>query len=72
MVIDSGDLIFDAEWLKDQTFGGSPAPKGHYIVDAFNIDRNALLLAPETGGGQTGGSSGNLDDSWTSYADDPL
>lgn len=72
MVDDGGDLIFDPEWLKDQTFGGSPAPKGHYIVEAFNIDRDTLLSNPSTGGGSTGGSSGGVDDSWDNYDDDPL
>lgn len=72
MVDSSGDLIFDAEWLKDQTFGGSPAPKGHFVVDAFDIDRETLRTNPSTGAGGTGGSSGGLDDAWDNYPDDPL
>jgi hypothetical protein len=72
MVDSSGDLIFDAEWLKDQTFGGSPAPKGHFVVEAFNIDRETLRTNPSTGAGGTGGSSGGLDDAWDNYPDDPL
>ena len=72
MVDSSGDLIFDAEWLKDQTFGGSPAPKGHFVVEAFNIDRETLRTNPSTGGGGTGGSSGGLYDAWDNYPDDPL
>ena len=70
MVDSSGDLIFDAEWLKDQTFGGSPAPKGHYVVEAFNIDRETLRTNPEQGGGSAGGSSGGLNDSWDRYPDE--
>jgi len=57
MVDSSGDLIFDAEWLRDQTFGSTPAPKGHYVVDLFNIDRDAILTSPLTSGASTGGSS---------------
>lgn len=67
MVESSGDLIFDADWLKQQTFGSSPAPRGHYVVDAFNIDRDAILNAPDASGGFTGGGgglaeTGNFDD----------
>lgn len=59
MVESSGDLIFDAEWLKDQTFGSSPAPRGHYIVDAFDIARETLRATPTTVTGVWGGSSGS-------------
>lgn len=59
MVESSGDLIFDAEWLKDQTFGSSPAPRGHYIVDAFNIDRETYRSSPTTTTGSVGGSTGS-------------
>ena len=59
MVESSGDLIFDAEWLKDQTFGSTPAPRGHYIVDAFNINRNAIKNSPAGSGGYTGGGGGD-------------
>jgi len=57
MVESSGDLIFDPEWLKDQTFGSSPAPRGHYIVDAFDIDRETLQTNPQNPTGSVGGSS---------------
>tara|TARA_R110002096_G_scaffold163951_4_gene331560 strand:+ start:1330 stop:2319 length:990 start_codon:yes stop_codon:yes gene_type:complete len=60
MVEDQGDLIFDPEWLRDQTFGSSPAARGHYIVDPFNIDRAAILLAPDVSGAYTGSSSGDI------------
>lgn len=63
MVESSGDLIFDAEWLKDQTFGSSPAPRGHYVVDIFNVDRNSILNNPENSGAQTGGGgAGGISD----------
>ena len=57
MVEDAGDLIFDAEWLQDQTFGSSPAARGHYVVDAFNIDRAAIIVDPQSSGITSGGSS---------------
>lgn len=72
MVDSSGDLIFDAEWLKDQTFGGSPAPRGHFIVDVFNIDRATLLASPQTGGGTTGGSGGSFNPIWTTHPDETI
>jgi len=57
MVESSGDLIFDAEWLRDQTFGSTPAGRGHYVVDAFNIDRATILATPSGSGMTSGGSS---------------
>ncbi len=57
MVDSSGDLVFDAEFLRDQSFGSTPAPRGHYIVDIFNIDREAILLDPQSSGATSGGSS---------------
>lgn len=57
MVDDAGDLIFDAELLKDSTFGSSPAARGHYVVGIFNIDRAAILADPLASGGSGGGSS---------------
>jgi hypothetical protein len=57
MVEDTGDLIFDAEWLRDQTFGSSPAARGHYVVDAFDIDRASSLATPSSSGMTSGGSS---------------
>lgn len=59
MVEDAGDLIFDSERLRDNTFGSTPAPRGHYIVDAFSIDRETIRLSPGDSGGTTGGSSGD-------------
>lgn len=58
MVDSSGDLIFDAEWLRDQTFGSTPAARGHYVVNAFSIDRAAILVDPTGSGMTSGGSSG--------------
>jgi len=50
MVDNAGDLIFDAEYLNDFTFGSSPAPKGHYVVDIFKIDRAAIMANPGESG----------------------
>lgn len=57
MVDSSGDLLFDAEFLRDQTFGSTPAPRGHYVVDVFNIDRDANLTTPQASGAFSGGSA---------------
>jgi len=57
MVDSAGDLIFDAEWLRDQTFGSTPAPKGHYVVDIFNIDRGAVITTPTSSGNTSSGSA---------------
>jgi hypothetical protein len=56
MVEDAGDLIFDPEWLRDQTFGSTPSAKGHYTVDIFSIDRDAVIVDPSFSGGLFGGS----------------
>jgi len=34
--------FFDSSILSSIDFGNTPAPKGHYIVDAFDIDRSAV------------------------------
>lgn len=40
--IDSGgNAVFDLQQLNINTFGNTPAPKGHYIIDALNKDRLA-------------------------------
>jgi hypothetical protein len=65
MVEEEGDLIFDPEWLRDQTFGSTPAAKGHYTLDVFNLDRAAVISSPSTSGGIFGGSA-DWDDTWTS------
>jgi len=56
MIEDEGDLIFDPEWLRDQTFGATPAARGHFIMDVFNIDREDGLANPGDWTGKTGGS----------------
>ena len=62
MVEDTGDLLFDAEWLRDQTFGSSPAARGHFVVDAFKIDRATLLADPSNSGTTSGGGSSAIGD----------
>jgi hypothetical protein len=39
---DDGDPMLTWTTLNAQTFGNTPAPQGHYIVDAFRIDRSAV------------------------------
>lgn len=46
----SGDLRFDSPTLKDQTLGNTPAPKGHYIFSAWDIDREARRTSKLTDG----------------------
>jgi len=64
MIEDAGDLIFDPEWLRDQTFGATPAARGHFIMDVFNIDREDGLAHPDDWTGNTGGSWGNGSPYW--------
>ena len=54
--------MFDAEWLRDQTFGSSPAARGHFVVDAFKIDRATLLADPSNSGTTSGGGSSAIGD----------
>lgn len=47
----TGDLIFDTDELKAQTFGNTRAPAGHFILDAFTQDRpdaSGISLASTT------------------------
>lgn len=32
----SGDLVFDPDFIREDFLGNTPAPKGHFVVDAFN------------------------------------
>lgn len=42
MKVDSnGDLVFDKNELINQTFGSTPAPKGRFIINAFEQDRQS-------------------------------
>lgn len=36
VVNSSGDLIFDPNFIREDFLGNTPAPKGHFILDAFN------------------------------------
>lgn len=38
-----GMEIFDSKIADEYTLGNTPAPKGYYIYDAFNIDRSAKI-----------------------------
>jgi len=37
-----GDLEFDPEFIREDALGNTPAPKGHFILDAFNKDYLAV------------------------------
>ena len=73
MVEDAGDLIFDPEWLRDQTFGSTPSAKGHYIVDVFAIDRATAFGAPQssTSGHHFFGSD-KWNDEWIKLVNEPI
>jgi hypothetical protein len=43
VVNSSGDLEFDPEFIREDFLGNTPAPKGHFILDAFNKDYSAAL-----------------------------
>lgn len=55
----SGNLIFKEEELLDLTLGNTPASKGHFIINPFNILYDDLRTGTDTGGGGYGGSSGS-------------
>lgn len=45
----SGNLEFDPEFIREGFFGNTRAPKGHFILDAFNQDFDAALDCSGTG-----------------------
>lgn len=45
----SGDLEFDPDFIREDFLGNTPAPKGHFILDAFFKDYDAVLGCPGTG-----------------------
>lgn len=46
----SGNIVFDAEYVKDGEFGNSLAPRGHFVYNIFNIDRDNRILASQPDG----------------------
>ena len=43
IVVDgSGDLKFDPDFIREDFLGNTPAPKGHFILEAFNKDYSAV------------------------------
>ena len=59
----NGNLRFDAVFIEDLSLGNTPAPKGHFIIDPFNIDYTGLLA------GSTSGSGGWGTGASTAFAD---
>ena len=60
----AGELVFDSDFLKDLTFGNTQAPRGHYVLDGFDMNREARRANPEVsdfGTGGSGSSSGDVD-----------
>jgi len=65
-MVDDGDgnLIYDPDYLLELTLGNTPAAKGHFIINPFNIPYDALRTGTDTGGGGwgdlvgTGGGTG--------------
>jgi hypothetical protein len=45
---DSSD-VFQPALMDKQAFGNTPAPKGHFILDAFNRERLGLVTETDTG-----------------------
>ena len=43
------ELEFDPEFIREGFQGNTPAPKGHFIVSAFNVDYDEVLGCPGTG-----------------------
>lgn len=43
-------LVLDASFLQDQTFGNTPAPRGHYVYNINDFDRNDRLLNKDNDG----------------------
>lgn len=68
---DTGRRVFKPKYLKDFELGNSPTPKGHYIVDPFNVQRQGILDGTVSGDDKTGGNSdtGGLPDEPTSPRD---
>ena len=57
----AGELVFDSDFLLDLTFGNSRAPRGHYTLDAFDMNRETRRSSPLVSGLGTGGSGGSSD-----------
>jgi hypothetical protein len=45
----SGNLVFDHTFVRESNLGNTPAPKGHFILNAFNKDYDTALGCPGTG-----------------------
>jgi len=46
----SGNIVFDADYVKDGEFGSSIAPRGHFVYDINNINRDTKLATPTNSG----------------------
>ena len=55
----SGNLVFDADSMRDLSIGNTSAPKGHFIIDPFNIQYDDLRTGVLAGNGGYGGATGS-------------
>jgi hypothetical protein len=46
----SGNIVFDAKFVEDAEFGNSTAPRGHFVFNIANIDRDNRILASQPSG----------------------
>jgi hypothetical protein len=46
----SGNIVFDANYVKDAEFGSGLSARGHFVYEILNIDRDARLAAPSLTG----------------------
>lgn len=46
----NGDELFNPQTLRDQTFGNTLAPRGHYVFYAWGVDREAKRISPQEDG----------------------
>lgn len=46
----SGNIVFDANYVKDAGFGSGLSARGHFVYNILNIDRTTRLATPDESG----------------------
>lgn len=46
----SGNIVFDADYVKDAEFGSGLSARGHFVYNILNIDRTTRLSTPQESG----------------------
>jgi hypothetical protein len=46
----SGNIVFDADYVKDAEFGSGLSARGHFVYNILNIDRTTRLSTPAVSG----------------------